>query len=150
VCLVLDLRGFTFGIYRDDLLESALSALASIAVYAQDQGHPVAFLANSQALVEIAPAASVGHLQQVLEAMARLEPVPGPALLPWLLGKLPRRSTAVLAVSEMTPDLHTTIATLRAADFKVLMLLAVSRSRAGADLYLTPGCDVGAVLEGRA
>jgi uncharacterized protein (DUF58 family) len=150
VSLVLDVRGFTFGIYRDELLEQALSALASIAVYAHDQGHPVAFLANAAAPVVLAPAASVGHLQQVLEAMARIEPRAGQRLVPWVLGDLPRGSTVVLAASEMTPDLTSMLATMHDAGFKMLTLFAATRTRAGGDLYLTPGCDVAAVLEGRA
>jgi uncharacterized protein (DUF58 family) len=150
VSLVLDVRGFTFGIYRDDLLELTLSALASIAVYAHDQGHPVAFLANSEPPITLAPAASVGQLQLILESMARLAPVPGPRLVPWLLTALPRGSTAIVAVSEMTPELQTSLAALRTAGFSALTLLATTRTHAGADLCITPGCDVGAVLEGRA
>jgi uncharacterized protein (DUF58 family) len=150
VSLLLDVRGFTFGIYRDELLELALSALASIAVYAHDQGHPVAFLANTDVPVSLPPAASVGHLQHVLEAMARLQPVPGPRLVPWAIGELPRGSTAVIVASEMTPDLTSMLAAIRDAGFNVLTLFAASRSGRGADLYLTPGCDVSAVLEGRA
>src|SRR5260221_14521657 len=44
VSLLLDLRGFTFGVYRDDLLEQTLSALASIAVFLQGRGAPLALL----------------------------------------------------------------------------------------------------------
>jgi uncharacterized protein (DUF58 family) len=150
VSLILDVRGFTFGIYRDNLLELALSALASLAVYAHDQGAPVAFLANTQPSVALAPAASVGHLQQMLEAMARVEPRPGPTLMPWALNHLPRGATVILTASEMTPDLQSAKAALHDQGFMVLTLFAATRSGSAADMTLTPGCDVEAVLEGRA
>jgi uncharacterized protein (DUF58 family) len=149
VSLVLDLRGFTFGIYRDELLELTLSALASIAVFAHDQGHPVAFLANSESPVTLPPAASVGHLQLLLEALARIAPVPGPPLIPWVLGRLPRGSTVLLASSEMTPSLTADIAALHGGGFAVLTVLAATRTAARADVYISPGCDVSAALEGR-
>jgi len=155
VSLVMDVRGFTFGIYRGELLELTLSALASIAVYMQDNGFPVAWFANGNPAVAIAPGASVAHLQHVLEAMARLDPVAGPTLMPWALAELPRGSTVVLAVSEMSSDLARVQSRLEGAGFSTLLLMAESRSpgRAKAQpgaLYLTPGADVAATLEGRA
>jgi uncharacterized protein (DUF58 family) len=152
VSLVVDVRGFAFGIYRGELLELALSALASLAVHMQDAGFPVAFYANSDPPTALAPGASVGHLQHVLEAMARLSPVAGPPLLPWALGEVPRGSTVVLAVSEMASDLPSTLKQFEQAGVKVQPVLAVSRSpgrNARADvMYLTPGSDVAATLEG--
>ncbi|HEY3061751.1 MAG TPA: DUF58 domain-containing protein [Chloroflexota bacterium] len=155
VSLVMDVRGFTFGIYRGELLELALSALASIAVYLQDNGFPVAWFANGNPPVAIAPGASVAHLQHVLESMARLEPVAGPPLMPWALAELPRGSTLVLAASEMSSDLARAQSQLEAAGLSTLLLLAVSRSPSRSKmhrdaLYLSPGADVAATLEGRA
>ena len=115
VSLVLDVRGFTFGIYRDELLELALSALASIAVYAHDRGIRWRFWPTPRHPVALAPAASVGHLQQVLEAMARSSPSRANALVPWILGELPRGSTVVVAASEMTSDLASMLAAMQGA-----------------------------------
>jgi uncharacterized protein (DUF58 family) len=154
VSLVLDVRGYTFGIYRDDLLEVALSALASIAVFLQDAGAPIAFFANGNPSIAIAPGASVAHLQQVLESMARLEPVAGPPLMPWLLGKLPPGSTVVVVGSEMSSDMLRGLSQLQRAGFSTLPVLGVrhaQRLTARPDaLYLTPGCDVAAIIEGHA
>jgi hypothetical protein len=154
VSLVLDLRGFTFGIYRGELLELVLSAMASLAVHMQESGFPVAFYVNSGPPVALAPGASVGHLQHVLESMARLQAIPGPPLLPWALGAVPRGSTVVLAVSEMSSDLSHMLARFADAGFNVIPIFAVSRSpgrvaRPGV-IYLTPGADVAAALEGHA
>jgi uncharacterized protein (DUF58 family) len=154
VSLVIDVRGYTFGIYRDNLLEVALSALASIAVFLQDAGAPVAFFANSNPPIAIAQGASVAHLQHVLESMARLVPVAGPPLMPWLLDKLPRGSTVVLVGSEMSSDLPAALSQLERAGLRTLPVLGVSHvqpltGRPDA-LYLTPGCDVAATLEGLA
>ena len=98
VSLMIDVRGFTFGIYRGELLELALSALASIAVYMQDAGFPVAWYANSQP--------RVSHLASMPTCKGaridgRLEPIGGPTLMPWALAELPSGSTVVLAASEM-------------------------------------------------
>jgi uncharacterized protein (DUF58 family) len=154
VSLVIDVRGFAFGIYRGALLELTLSALASIAVYLQDAGFPVALFANSNPSVAIAQGASVAHLQHVLESMARLQPIAGPTLMPWALSELPRGSTVVLAASEMSSDVPRALRELEGAGYSTLPLLAVSRSAARTMrpdmLYITPGCDVAATLEGRA
>ncbi len=153
VSLALDLRGFTFGVYRGELLDLVLSAFASLAVHMQEAGFPVAFYVNSNPPTALAPGASVGHLQRLLEAMARLEPVAGPPLMPWALSEVPRRSTVVLGASEMSSDMPSMLAQFENARIKVQPLLAVSRApgrtaRPNA-LYLTPGADVAATLEGR-
>jgi uncharacterized protein (DUF58 family) len=153
VSLVLDVRGFVFGIYRGDLLELTLSALASIAVFLQSQGAPVALLANADPPLFVPPGASVPHLQHVLERLARFLPKGGPALTPWALDDLPRGNTVVLAASDVSADLDRTIAQLEDAGFHVLLLLAsLGRSnvwRRGT-ISITPGCDLAARLEGRA
>jgi len=154
VSLMIDVRGFTFGIYRGELLELSLSALASIAVRMQDAGFPVAWFANASPPMAVAPGASVAHLQRVLESMARLEPVAGPTLMPWALAELPRGSTVVLAASEMSSEISRAVDQLEEAGFTTLLMMAVSRTPVRAaypkTLYITPGCDVAAILEGRA
>jgi uncharacterized protein (DUF58 family) len=154
VSLLLDARGFTFGIYHDELLELTLSALASIAVFLQGQGAPVALHANTTPPLVVPPGASVPHLQHILESLARLESHPGPALVPWALDDLGLGNTVVVGTSEVTPDLERSIAQLEAAGFQVLLLLAMnntrSRSRRRGTISITPDCDLAARLEGRA
>jgi uncharacterized protein (DUF58 family) len=156
VSLLMDMRGFTFGSYRHQLLELTLSALASVAVFLQGQGAPIALLANTDPPLVVPPGASVPHLQSVLENMARLHPRPGPALLPWaLLGNdLPRGNTVILATSDVAIDLGQSIAQLEDAGFHVLLFLAVDQTRTVArrpgTISLTVGCDLAARLEGRA
>ena len=153
VSLLLDVRGFTFGAYHDELLELTLSALASVAVYLQGQGAPVALLANTSVPLVIAPGASVPHLQHLLESLARLEPRPGPALLPWALEGLPRGKTVVVATSDVTADIERPLRQLQSAGFQVWLLLAVNQPRTMLrqpnTIMLTPGCDLAARLEGR-
>jgi uncharacterized protein (DUF58 family) len=154
VNLVLDVRGFWVGVYRDALLEQAISALASVAVYLHAQGQPVGLLANTDPPLELSPGATVGHLQDLLEAMARLQTAPSVPLLPWLLGPLPRGSTAVLAVSDVAPDLGPSLASLRAAGCRVLPILASSGTTRSLGpewshaIRLAPESDLAAVLEG--
>jgi uncharacterized protein (DUF58 family) len=156
VSLLLDVRGFTFGNYRQQLLELTLSALASVAVFLQGQGSPIAFLANTDPPIVVPPGASVPHLQSVLEHMARLQPRSGPALVPWALsGKdLPRGNTAILATSDIAIDLERSIGQLEDAGFHVLLFLALdpTHTRPGrpGTISITPGCDLAARLEGRA
>ncbi|MGI9147178.1 MAG: DUF58 domain-containing protein [Chloroflexota bacterium] len=154
VSLLLDVRGFTFGIYRGELLELTLSALASIAVFLQSESAPIALLANTNPPLVVPPGASVPHLQHVLERLARLDPKAGLALIPWALDALPRGNTAVLAASEVTPDLERSIAQLENAGVHVLTLLARNHLRRPsrgptATIAITPGCDLSARLEGR-
>jgi len=154
VSLMLDVRGFLFGVYRGALLELTLSALASIAVFLQSKGAPVALQANTNPPLVVPPGASVPHLQHVLERLARFEPKPGPALTPWALDDLPRGNTVVLAVSDVSADLEQSISQFEAAGIHVLMLLATNLERSNAwrrgAISITPGCDLAAVLEGRA
>jgi uncharacterized protein (DUF58 family) len=154
VSLVLDVRGFSFGIYYGELLELTLSALASIAVFLQNQGAPVALLANTNPPFVAPPGASVPHLQSILEGMARITPRPGPAIMPWALNDLPRGNTAILATSDLVADVERSIAQLEDAGFHVVLLLAVNGSSSAlkrpGTVLITPGCDVAARLEGRA
>jgi uncharacterized protein (DUF58 family) len=155
VSLVLDVRGFTFGIYREELLELTLSAIASIAVLLQGQGAPTSFLANTETPVVIPPAASVPQLQATLESLARFVPTAGPSVAPWALEHMTDGSTVMLCSSDVSPDLGASIGQLRQSGTRVLLLLA-STERAGRGLptvetlRITPGCDLAALLEGRA
>jgi uncharacterized protein (DUF58 family) len=153
VSLLLDVRGFTYGIYREELLELTLSALASMAVFLQSEGAPLTFLANSNPPVVIPPGASVPHLQHVLEQLARFEPTPGPTLIPWALSDLPPGDTVVLAASETSAELDRAIANLQNAAYQVVLLLAANDTRARrarpGTVPITPGCDLAARLEGR-
>jgi uncharacterized protein (DUF58 family) len=155
VSLLLDVRGFSFGSYRHQLLELTLSALASVAVLLQGQGAPIALLANTDPPLVVPPGASVPHLQSVLENMARLQPRPGPALLPWALfgNDLPRGNTAILATSDVAVDRAQSIGQLEDAGFRVLLFLAADQSRTAprrpGTILLTAGCDLAARLEGR-
>jgi uncharacterized protein (DUF58 family) len=155
VSLLLDVRGFSFGIYREELLELSLSAIASMAVFLQGKGSPTAFAANAHVPIVIPPGASVPHLQGLLENLARLTPAAGPTLTPWALDHLPRGDTVVLATSDVSPDLRACLAQLRDVGLHVLLLLASTDHARPADLRglqvmrILPGCDVAALLEGR-
>jgi uncharacterized protein (DUF58 family) len=154
VMLLLDLRGFSFGLYRDELLESVLSAFASVAVFLQSQGAPIALLANTLSPLVVPAGASVPHLQYVLECLARLSPRSGPPLVPWALDVLPRGDSVLLAACETTGDLERSISQLEDAGSRVMLLLAQRSDRRAALRYrdaisITPGCDVAARLEGR-
>jgi uncharacterized protein (DUF58 family) len=152
VSLLLDVRGFGFGAYHDELLELTLDALASIAVFLQSKSAPIALLANTDPPLAIPPGASIPHLQHALESMARLKPGSGPSLVPWALEELPRGTTAVLAASDVAPDLPRSIARLEEAGFHVVLLLASTDGRIGmrrpGAITLVPGCDLAARLEG--
>jgi uncharacterized protein (DUF58 family) len=153
VSLLIDVRGFTFGVYHDELLELSLSALASIAVFLQSHGAPAALYANTDPPLVVAPGASVPHLQHMLERLARLEPNAVPGRMPWVMDDLPRGNTAVLAASEVTPDLERSIVQLQDAGFQVRLLLAMNQPRptpwSQGTIAITPGCDLAALLEGR-
>jgi hypothetical protein len=151
VSLVLDVRGFSFGIYHDELLELTLSALASLAVFLQGEGAPIAMLANTNPPLVIPPGASVPHLQHVLEGLARLKPHAGAPLVPWAVHELPRGNTVVLAASDNTVDLERSIARLQDAELTVVALLATANARPTPRwaVPITPGCDLAARLEGR-
>lgn len=155
VSILLDVHGFSFGIYEDELLEMTLSAIASIAIFLQGKGSPTAFLANTQVPIVLPAAASVPHLQSLLESLARLQPAAGPRLVPWALEHLPRGNTVLLAAADVAPDLQRSIAALQGAGLRVLPLLATSDERRSTlrppgTLRIRPGADLAALLEGRA
>src|SRR5262249_33855613 len=130
VSLLLDVRGFTYGIYREELLELTLSALASIAVFLQGQVAPLTFLANTNPPLVIPPGESVPPLQHGLEQLARFEPAPGATLIPWAMNDLPPGDTVVLAASETSAELDRAITHLQDAGYQVVLLLAANDTRA--------------------
>jgi uncharacterized protein (DUF58 family) len=155
VSLLLDVRGFSFGTRHDELFEQTLSALASMAVFLQNQGAPVSLLVNTSTPVIIPPGASVPHLQHVLESLARITAAAGPSTLPWALEHLPPGNTVILAASEVAPELERTVSRLEQDGFHVLVLVAVSDARKSplrgpGTLTITPDCDLRAILEGAA
>jgi uncharacterized protein (DUF58 family) len=153
VSLLLDVRGFTFGHYGEELLELTLSALASMAVFLHSKGSPMALMANTAPPLVVPPGASVAQLQRVLEGLARLQSHGGPTLLPWALDNLPRGNSVVLATSDAGADVDRTIERLQDAGFATQLLLATNPASPSLHrhnaLLLTPGCDVAARLEGR-
>lgn len=157
-CLVIDVHAFHYAwaLYRETLWEMALSAVASVAVYLHQQGQPVGLLASTDPPLDLPLSTSPGQLQTLLEALARLQPKRAVSypLAPWLVDRLPRGSVVVLATSDLAENLPARIAELEAAGFHVLLLLAgkASLSALGMSdrfLFLTPGCNLQAVLEGR-
>jgi uncharacterized protein (DUF58 family) len=156
VSMVLDTRGFSFGVYREELLELALSAVASIAVFLHGQGAPTSFQANTAPPVVIPQGASVPQLQSTLESLARFSPTVGPNLVPWALDTVPAGNTVILCSSDVSPDLEASISQLQQSEVRVLLLLASSERMVGRSpfgvsmLRITPGCDLAALLEGRA
>ena len=155
VSLLLDVRGFGFGRHYEELLEQTLSAIASIAVYLQSQSAPLGLLANTDPPLVIPPAASVPHLQSVLEALARLKLTPAAQpIVPWAVDHLPRGNTVILAASEHAPDLARSIARLEESRFHVILLLAQSGDgraapfRRPGTISITRDADLTARLEG--
>ena len=89
----------------------------------------------------------------MLEALARLRPLPGPPLLPWAIEELTLGNTVILATSEMAADAERVLAQLEAAGFPTLLLLATLQARPRrlprGTIVITPDCDLAARLEGR-
>jgi uncharacterized protein (DUF58 family) len=155
VCLVLEGRSFDLALrlYRNTLFELALSALASVAVYLQRTGYPVALYTDAAPPTVLPPSATEAQLQAILEALARVEPVLTPRPLTWE-GLLPTGCTVVLAVSDLARDLPRRLELLARAGHPVLLLQAgegaAPASAAARTLHLRPDADLAAVLEGRA
>ena len=176
VSLVLDAASFdtVLALYRETLFELTVSALASIAVYLHQAGHPVGLFANARPPVTLPPSANPAQLETLLEGLARIElgsgarrqgignggqglgdrgagaprnPQPPPPI--------PYGSAVILAVSELAADLPGTLARLEGGGRQVIVLLAGSGHRAPPVLLervvqLTPTRALAAVLEGEA
>jgi uncharacterized protein (DUF58 family) len=149
VSLVLDVRSWRF--YGDAPFETAVSALASIAVYLQEGGWPFALLANTDPPLVLSPGSDAAHLERVLEALARVEPVYSRPLVPWALEHLPYGMTTVLAASDLVGDLAATLSRLAAAGQRVTVLLGGTRPLPALPAHtirLDPTRDLAAILEG--
>lgn len=156
VTLVLDLHGFvsTLPPYRDTLLELSLSALASVAIFLHREKAPVGLVVNTTPPSRVPSGSSIGHLEAILETLARVQPRPTQAIFPWILEYLPRGSTVFLASTDIAPGLGRTIQGMEEAGHEVIPLLACAndlfvRALLGNALRVTPHCDLAAVLEGR-
>jgi uncharacterized protein (DUF58 family) len=110
--------------YREDIFELAVSALASIAWRATEDGAQVGLLANTPLGTRVAPAAHPGHLTLILEALAHASPsssVSLPVLLsPERRGLTP--ATYVIASGRGTPALSAGLARLQSARMPVTLL----------------------------
>jgi uncharacterized protein (DUF58 family) len=148
VSLVLDVRSWRF--YGDAPFETAVSALASIAVYLQEGGWPFALLANTDPPLVLHPGSDAAHLEQVLEALARVEPAFSRPIVPWALEHLPHGMTTVLVASDLVGDLQGTASRLASAGQRVTLILGGNRSLPdlrGDVLRLDPTRDLTAILE---
>ena len=153
VSLVLDVRGFPNGFYRETLFELAISAVASMAMFLHEQGHPTSVIVNSDPPLVLPGGTSVAHLESILAALARLTNTPGPPLVPWALAHLPRGNSVVLVMSDRAPSIETTLAGVERAGFRVVPMLACTEKRELGRRqvhHLLPGWDLAALLEGRA
>jgi uncharacterized protein (DUF58 family) len=140
--------------YRESLFELSLSAVASVALYFQRQGRPVGLLAAAGSVVTLPPGSSEAQLQGILEALARLNPAGPRELPPAVAAHVPPGGTVVLAASDSARNLPRTVAQLAEGGRQVLVLLAGRRGGPQGELggrvvYLSDGCDLAAVLEGR-
>ncbi len=157
VSLVLDPASFdlVLRLYRDTLFELAVSALASLAVYLHQAGCAVGLYTTTQAETAVAPSASPGQLEALLERLARVEPCRAPDRPAAPVPRPPRGSAVALAVSDLALDLPTTVARLEQAGHPFAVLLATAGDRPVAlpperVVRLSPDADLAAALEGAA
>ena len=122
--LAADTFDFPWTRYREDLFELAMSALASIAWRALEDGWQVGLLANTASQVSLMPASSPDQIGQVLEALARAGPGSGGSLadLVDVHAHGLRRATFALAIGRMTNPVQSTIARLAAARQPLFLL----------------------------
>jgi uncharacterized protein (DUF58 family) len=149
VSLLLDVRGWRF--YGEAPFEMAVSALASIAVYLQENGWPVALLANTDPPLVLPPASDALHLERVLEALARVEPEFSWPAVPWALEHLPYGMTTIFVASDLAGDLPTMLARLRGTGQQVTLLLGGTRALPELSVpvvRLNPTRELAAILEG--
>jgi uncharacterized protein (DUF58 family) len=149
VSLVLDVRSWRF--YGEAPFEMAVSALASVAVYLQAGGWPVALLANTDPPLVLPPRSDAEHLERILEALARVEPAFGGPIVPWALDHLPRGTTTVLVASDLAPDLATAASRLVADGHRPTLVLGGTRPLSDLPapvVRLDPRRDLAAILEG--
>jgi uncharacterized protein (DUF58 family) len=118
------------------LLELNVMVAASLAAWADDQGHPVGLIANGYLpeglrRVRLAPAVGETHLTAILEALAKVFPTPVMPIgdLMYLeAADLPWGSTAVVVTAVVDPSLRLGIGRLRDAGHGVVVVLIGDRT----------------------
>jgi uncharacterized protein (DUF58 family) len=151
--LAADTFNFPWTRYREDLFELAVSALASIAWRALDDGWQVGLLTNPAAAIKLPPASTPQQLGQILEALARAEPA-SRLTVAQLLADQPlglRTATYVLAAGRSTVALQVAIERLQAARRPLVLLYGDEPPTGGPRLpayRLRQWDDLAATLEG--
>lgn len=156
VCLVLDAGSFEhrWDHRGDDLFELALTALASIAVYLSEAGHPVGFLTDASPPAHLLPGAGPGHLESILESMARIRPGRSPRAEEWSAAYLPPGTSVVVGSSDVGWEMPARVSRLEQAGHQVTLVLVGKESSArpwpARGVRIAPGQDLAAALEGEA
>lgn len=122
--LASDTFDFPWTRYREDLFELAVSALASIAWRALEDGWQVGCLANTCQPIRLQPASAPPQLREILEGLARATPgaeQPLTQLLRGSVGSL-RQATYVVAAGRGTPRLRGLIEYLQVLRQPVVLL----------------------------
>jgi uncharacterized protein (DUF58 family) len=151
--LASDTFDYPWNRYRQDIFELAVTAIASIARRALDDGWPVALLAGGSPPVRLPAASSPAQLTDLLEALARLQPqsrTPVTELIgPDALG--PRNSTCVVVAGRGTDTLIQALGRLQMARRPTVLLYGDDPPTAGPRLAayrLRAWDDLARTLEG--
>jgi uncharacterized protein (DUF58 family) len=151
--LAADTFDFAWTRYREDLFELAVTALASLAWRALEDGWQVGLLANTPEAVRLPPSSASGQLIQVLEALARAEPRSQQTIAQLLAA--PTRSrrdvTYVLATGRATLPLRETLERVRATGRSTVVLYGDEPPVTGASIpvyRLREWDDLARTLEG--
>jgi uncharacterized protein (DUF58 family) len=116
--------------YVPDDLEFVISAAASVALYALDEGHMVGMCANAltreaNTWSRIAPGRHVNQANVLLSAMAALGPFRGQPLASMLceiMPELPYGATVIAVTSQPNEAVYESLANLQDAGHRVLLL----------------------------
>lgn len=151
--LAADTFDFPWTRYREDLFELATSALASIAWRALEDGWQVGLLASGAREEVWLPASAPDRAAQILEALARAQPVVGRSVDELLArhAASARRATLALAIGRTTPGLQRMLAQLQAARQSLVLLYGEEPSGLPGRLRgyrLRQWDDLAATLEG--
>jgi uncharacterized protein (DUF58 family) len=152
--LAADTFDFPWTRYREDLFELAVSALASIAWRALEDGWQVGLLANAPERLQLPPASSPGQLVQVLEQLARATPASRLTVAQLVANQAigPRTATYVLATGRSTMALMVALERLQAARRPLLLLYGDEPPTTGPAVpayRLREWDDLATTLEGR-
>jgi uncharacterized protein (DUF58 family) len=148
-----DTFNFPWTRYREDLFELAVSALASIAWRALEDGWQVGLLINGPRPARLPPASSPRQLDLILEALARAEAA-GDAPIDQVFAEqavASRATTIVIAAGRGTIPLNTALERLRAARGSAILLYGDEPPTAADRLpryRLRQWDDLAATLEG--